>query len=483
MAASVNRVETGIDGLDSVLHGGLRPGRAYMVRGTSGTGKTILAYHFLQAGLDAGESALFVAFEEREADLRENAATLGFDLDDAAVLDLSPSAEDFSEDATYSVLNPSEVDGRAVAAAISDAVEERSPDRVVVDPLSQLRHLAADDYQFNHVAASLMSFLKDHGATVVFTSQPTTERSDDDLQYLCDGAITLDRTPDNRTLTVDKFRGSGFQSGVHSLRIDADGARVFPVLDPGTHTGSVDFETVSSGVDSLDSLLGGGIERGSTTLVSGPSGVGKTTTGTTFARAAAERGERAVVYLFEESEASFRHRTEAIGLPLADLVDRGDLVLREIEPLSVSANEFAADVRSEVETRNAGFVMVDGISGYRVGMRDDADVRAQLHSLARYLRNNGVTAVFTDEIGSVTGEFSVSDARVSHIADNILFIRYIEVDGEIRKAVGVLKKRFGAFESTLRSFRIGTDGLSVGDKLAGLRGVLTGTPTTGPPGE
>jgi circadian clock protein KaiC len=452
-----------------------------MVRGTSGTGKTILGYHFLQTGVDAGESALFVAFEERETDLRENAATLGFDLGDLTVLDLSPSAEEFRADSTYSVLNPSEVDGRDISEAIGDAVDDTDPDRVVVDPLSQLRHLTTDDYQFNHVAASLMSFLRDRGATTVFTSQPTRERSDDDLQYLCDGAVTLRRTPDHRTLTVDKFRGSGFQSGEHALRIDGDGAHVFPELVPDAHDDARDdthdFETVSSDVAGLDDLLGGGIERGSTTLVSGPSGVGKTTTGTAFACAAARRGERAVVYLFEESEASFRHRTEAIGFPVADLVDNGSLVLREIEPLAVSANEFAADVRREVETEHAEFVMVDGISGYRVGMRDDADVRANLHSLARYLRNNGVAAVLTDEVGSVTGEFSVSDARISHAADNILFIRYIEVEGEIRKAVGVLKKRFGAFESTLREFSIDADGLHVGDQLTGLRGVLTGTPS------
>lgn len=472
-----SRVTTGIDGLDRALDGGLVPRRSYMVRGVSGTGKTIVGYHFLSAGAVAGERALFVTFEESEEELRANARQMAIDFDDVRVLDLSPSSERFVNQETYSVFGPSEVEGQDVASAIYEAIDDEPPDRVCIDPLSKLRHLSPDDYQFSQMATSLLKYLKEQGTTTLFTSQATSNEGDDDLQYLCDGAMTLSRAPAGRTLTVDKFRGSGFREGVHAVRIDDGGMHVFPKLVPESHSREFFVETVSSSVDALDDLLGGGIERGSVTLVSGPSGVGKSTTGTAFARAAAERGERATVYLFEESEASFRHRSRAIGMPVDDMAEAGTLVLREVEPLASSPQEFAHDVRTEVERNGTEFVMIDGISGYRIALEDETGLRSELRALVRYLQNMGVTVVVTDEVQEVTGSFRASDTNVSHIADNIVFIRYIEFGGEIRKAIGVLKKRSGAFESTLRSFSIGRDGVTLGDPLTDLRGVLTGTPT------
>jgi circadian clock protein KaiC len=470
-----SRRSSGITGLDTLLHGGFVANRAYMVRGRSGTGKTIVR----------GENVLYVSFEETADELLENAATLGFDLSEMPVLDLSPSGGEFLDRASYSVLPPSEVEGEPTKSAIVEAVDEHDPDRVVVDPLSQLRHLVPDEYQFNRTAASLMRHLKDAGATTLFTSQPDAEGADDTLQYLCSGSITISRTEEGRYLQIEKFRGSDFRGGTHALRIDdGQGMCVFPKLRPETHHESA-FETVASGVDPLDALLGGGLERGSVTLLSGPSGVGKSTTATTLARAFAARGERAALYLFEESEASFRHRSAAVGVPVDDLVESGDVAVEAVEPLTLSADEFADRVRSEVEEHDTKFVLVDGTAGYELSLHaEGSDLRKELHALARYLRNVGVTVVITDEVQDVTGSFRASDSHVSYLADNILFLRYIEVRGEIRKAVGVLKKRFGPFESTLRSFRIESDGIHVGEPLDDLRGVLTGTPTwdgeTGP---
>jgi circadian clock protein KaiC len=473
------RVPSGIPGLDELLQGGLLPERTYMIRGTSGTGKTIVGYHFLTAAAP-DETALYVAFEETAADLKANAESLGFDLSGVEVLDMSPSPEQFLAEETYTVFGPGEVEGQSMATEVGEAVEEHDPTRVFIDPLTQLRHLSPDDHQFNRTAASLMSYLKQQGATTLFTSQPTKERSDDDLQYLCDGSVTLTRGEHGRTIAVDKFRGSGFRGGSHALRIDAGrGMSVFPKLDPGAHAGTFSTEQLSTGIDELDDLLGGGIERGTVTLVSGPSGVGKSTTGTAFARAAAQRGERAALYLFEESVEGLQHRAASIGAPVGELIESGDLHMEAIEPLTISADEFAQQVREEVETNDTELVMLDGTAGYRVALREDENkLQEELHSLCRYLRNVGVTVILTDEVRDVTGAFRPSNSQVSYLADNILFLRYIEVDGEIRKSIGVLKKRLGAFESTLRSFRISDDGLHVGEPLTGLRGVLTGTPTS-----
>lgn len=470
-------MSTGIDGVDEVLDGGLLPGRAYMLRGEAGTGKTIFGYHFLTAGVAADESCLFVAFEESEENVRSNAARLGFDTGEIAVLDLSPDAEQFLDDEQYSVFAPDEVESESVTDQVVDAVERVDPDRVFVDPITQLQYLSADDFQFRQEVAGMMSYLGDRGATTVFTTQPTSTRPDDDLQYICDGAMTLERGPSGRTLSVAKFRGSGFREGRHGLRVGDDGLTVFQKLVPSDHDRTYESAQVGSGVPALDALLGGGLERGTVTVVSGPSGVGKSTTGAHFLAEAASGGDHAVAYLFEETEASFRHRSRAIGLPVDELVESGDLGVEYVDPLALSSSEFAHQVRTEVEEHDTRVVMIDGTSGYRLSIRGDDDALvSELHALVRYLRNVGVTVVLVAETMTITGEFSPTHENISYLADNILFLRYLEVRGEVRKAVGVLKKRLGPFEPALRELRITGEGLWIGDPLEDLRGVLTGTP-------
>jgi circadian clock protein KaiC len=375
------------------------------------------------------------------------------------------------------VFAPADAEGETTTDRVVAAVERVDPDRVFVDPITQLQYLSTDEYQFRQEAAGLMSYLEDRGATTLFTTQPTSTRPDDDLQYICDGAVTLERGATGRTFRVVKFRGSGFRSGSHALRIDEGGVRVFPKLVPGEHDRSFDAERVGSGVAELDALLGGGIERGTVTVVSGPTGVGKSTTGTHFLVEAARRDERAVAYLFEETAASLRHRSSAIGLPVEELVADGSLGVEYVEPLALSSDEFAARVRRQVEEHDARVVMIDGTAGYRLSIRgDESDLVSELHALVRYLRNVGVTVVLVEETERVTGEFRATSRNISYLADNILFLRYLELGGEVRKAVGVLKKRLGPFEPTLRELRITGDGLRVGEPLDDLRGVLTGTP-------
>ncbi|MFC7165801.1 ATPase domain-containing protein [Halospeciosus flavus] len=473
---SDDRVSTGTDGLDDVLDGGYVPGRNYMIHGQPGAGKTLLGLHFLTT-CEPDENALYVNLGEPEADIRRDAERFGFDLDDVAFLDLSPSADFFTEDQSYDVFPSSEVEGDGVVADIVEGVREHEPDRVFVDPMTQFRYLSPDDYQFREQVLSFLQFMKERGTTVLFTSQDTSATPDDDLQFMSDGIVHLRYEEERRSLEVTKFRGSDFQGGEHAVRISDTGMTVFPKLRPGSHEATFAAEPLPSGVPAMDELLHGGLERGTISIISGPSGVGKTTTGTQFVKEAAGRGERSVIYMFEESRATFLERMRSINVPVEQMIDRGTLEVKEVEALEQSPAEFANDVRHEVEENDTKIVMVDGINGYRLAIQgDDDELTNELHSLGRYLQNMGVTTIFVSEMQSITGEFEATEENVSYLADNILFLRYIEFEGELQKAVGVLKKRASDFERTLRDFEITEHGLTVGGPLSELRGVLSGTP-------
>jgi circadian clock protein KaiC len=470
-------LSTGVDGLDAVVHGGLFPNRSYMATGDPGTGKTLLGLHFLTAGRDAGKTGLFVNLEEPTADVQLNAAGFGFDLDGIEFLDLTPGAEVFAADERYSVFSPGEVEGPDVTGTVTDAIDRVDPDRVFVDPITQFRRLAPDEYQFRKQVTGFVQLLKERDATVLFASEATEDRPDDDLRYLSDGTIELTRSSHGRRLAVPKLRGTDAEHGPHTVRIGDDGMSVFPVLSPDAHEAPYEAEPVSSGVPEIDALLNGGLERGTVTVLSGPSGVGKTTLGAQFMKEAAGRGERSVIYMFEESTRTFVERSNQVNIPVTRMRDRGTLSVEEIEPSQVSPDEFAARVRTAVEAEDAKLVMIDGIEGYRLSLRSpEDDLTRELNALGRYLRKMGVTVVFVDAVDSVTGDFKPTKSGVSYLADNIVFLRYLEIGGELRKAIGILKKRTGDFERTLREFEITEHGITVGDPLENLRGILRGTP-------
>jgi circadian clock protein KaiC len=472
----LSKIPSGTPGLDSVLRGGVPEAHTTIVYGGPGTGKTILALQYLAAGGDG----LYVGFEERERELRRNATALGIDLSDVRILDLSPNGEQFFADDSYTVFPTEEVDGEDLLDRIASELETSDVDRLVVDPLSELRALLPDDFQFRRKISSLFNALTDRGVTTVCTAQPPADPDgDDDLQFLGNTVVELRRTTEQRTLEVTKYRGSAFASGVHTYRIHAGtGARVYPKLVPGDHEQTHDRDQLSSDVPELDDLLHGGIERGSVTVISGPSGVGKTTTGSQFVQAATDRGERGLVYLFEELRADYLYRSTALGMELESLVDAGEREIEEVETLTRTPDEFAAHVREAVEERDIGFVMLDGIAGYRQGLRGEESTAAltrELHALCRYLKRMGVTVVLIEEVQYVTGEFSPTTHEISYLADNIVFLRYLETEGRLEKAIGVLKKRYGGFEKSLRWFSIESgEGLRVGEALAGYQGLLTG---------
>ncbi|WP_423746255.1 ATPase domain-containing protein (plasmid) [Haladaptatus sp. SPP-AMP-3] len=476
--SNLTRIPTGTSGLDEILRGGVIAERSYLLRGDPGTGKTILGMKYLTAGVESDETVLFVNLEESEDDIRDNASTLDIDLSDVHFLDLSPDSDVFVDEQSYDIFTPSEVEQEPLTQAITERVESIDPDRVFIDPLTRLRHLTSDEYQFRKQVIAFMHYLKEQGATVLFTSQHSDESSDDDLQYMTDGTIELEHSAYGRTIRVPKFRGSSVNEGDHAMRITDGGIAVFPELNPANHSGKFELESISSGVPEVDQLLHGGFERGTITILSGPTGVGKTTVGTQFMKEAAGRGERSVMYMFEEMLETFRERSENINIPVRQMEEQGSLSVEEMKPLDCSATEFAHRVRTDVEENDTSIVMIDGIDGYKLSLRDDDEhvLVRKLHTLSRYLKNMGITVILVDEIDTVTGEFQATEAGISYLADNIVFLRHLEVSGEMRKAIGVLKKRTSDFERMLREFQITEHGLKVGEPLTELSGVLSGSP-------
>ncbi len=480
MEATIARKSTGVAGLDEVLQGGLVPGGTYLVRGGPGTGKTTLGLHFLAAGAAQGESSLFISLSEPEVRVRRNAESMGFDLTGIAFLDLTPAPEFFTAVEAYDIFSPAEVEREPTTRRIVEQVEQLKPERVFLDAMTQFRYLASDAFQFRKQALSFMRFMSSLGATVLMSSEGTQETPDADLQFLSDGVIELGVEMSNRSVTVIKMRGSGYREGPHAVRLTGQGMHVFPRLLPAEYAREFVVSPISSGVPELDEMLHGGLERGTVTILSGPTGSGKTTVGTLFMKEAAGRGERSVLYAFEESLDTLVTRCEAINIPVRSMMERGTLSLVRVEPLQFTADEFSRSVRREVEERSARIVMLDSLAGFKLTLKPEDLVR-QVHALCKYLSNMGVTTLLINEVEAITGDFRATELGISYLADNIVFMRYLELNGELRKAIGVLKKRLTNFEKTMREIEVSRYGVKVGRPLVDLTGILTGTPVWAQP--
>lgn len=472
------RISTGVPGLDAILDGGLLPGRAYLVRGGPGTGKTQIGLKYLQEGASQngdGSHALYITLGERPEQIRADARGLGVEVKGIEFLDLSPSSEFFAEDESYDIFLPAEVERGPVTEAITDRIEAVEPTRVFVDSMTQLQFLSTSPEVFRKQALALIRYLTEQGATVCFATESGPDAPDTALQFLSDGILQLTQEDGHRRVEITKYRGSSYRSGRHTLAIERSGARVYPRLEPSARSREYQGESISSGVPELDELLGGGLARSTVSLISGSSGVGKTTLGLQFMKEAAGRGERSVVYSFEEQTFTLIRRCESVNIPVRSMIDRGTLRLESIRPGVLSTDQFVDHVRTEVEEHGSRIVMIDSLLGFRNALHG-GHLEQTLHMLGDYLVSRDVSLLITDEIETVTGDFKPTSSSVSYIADNLLFLRYLEMSGELRKAIGVLKKRTSDFEKSLREFAITKYGIRVGSPLTGLRGVLVGQP-------
>ncbi|MXV61318.1 DUF2075 domain-containing protein [Natronorubrum sp. JWXQ-INN-674] len=481
MGPSISPLSSGVDGLDDILRGGLVTGRMYLIQGQPGTGKTLLGMHFLEEGLENNETVLFIHGEESREEILANGTAVGIDIADAEFLDLGPDSDFFTEDYSYDLVDPSDIDRDRYTQDIHDAIGEIDPNRVVIDPITQLRYVEANDHQFRKRILAFMRFLKQREVTVIATATSAPDQDyDTEIRSLSDGIVELTRGDAGRRMKAAKHRALGQMAGDHGMEIRNEGVEVYPQLIPEQHDRPFESDRVRFGIDELDDLVGGGFDRRTVTFISGPTGTGKTSTGTQLLCQAAENGLQSAIYLFEEDLQTYGHRSKSIGIPVEKLCEEGALTVTEVEPLTRSAEEFGHMVKQQVDQEGVDVVMIDGIDGYTVALQgQESKLVRKLHALTRYLRSRGVTVLITNEISEITGISRATSGDLSYIADNLMFLSYVEMDGSLRKVIGMLKKRTGGFEHTLREFEITADGIHVGEPLTGLYGILQGAPRMG----
>jgi circadian clock protein KaiC len=474
-------INTGIAELDELLHGGYIRGRTYLVQGVSGTGKSLLGQHFLEAGIENGETVVYIHGEESEADIVLNAAQLSIDISDAEFLDIGPGTDFFAEDISYDLVETAEVESERFTKDIKEVIDSVDPDRLLIDPITQLQYVERDEYQYRKRLQSLIRFLRDRRVTTVATR--TVSRgvphgsSYDDFESLSDGVVNLYLDESERRIAVPKHRGLGQVDGTHGLEIRDNGIEIYPQIIPDHDDRTFDPALLTTGHEALDTLLGGGIERGSVSFITGPTGIGKSTTGAQILSGIAADGGTALGYLFEESIDQFTYRCENLGIPVSELRETGQLKLTEVEPLVRSAEEFGQYVVNEVETHDPAAVFIDGLAGYKLSLQgDDQRLVRRLHGLTRLLKNRNVATIITDESNALTGFPEATSTNTSYIADNIIFLSYVEVDGELQRAIGVLKKRLGDFDNRFHRFVIESgEGLKLKGPFKNVHGIMQGT--------
>ncbi len=479
------KASTGVEGLDDVLGGGLPRDRVYLVQGDPGVGKTTLAIQFLLAGEAASERGLYVTLGETEDELRSAAASHGWSLDGLHVFALTPPEHDDPIDDQYTLLHPSEVELGEVTQSLLAEIEREKPSRLVVDSLSEFRLLAQHPLRYRRQIMLLKQRLTGTGCTTLLLDD-RTDPNDHQLKSLAHGVLTLERTAPpygaaRRRLTVEKLRGVRFREGYHDFVLGTGGLRVFPRLVASEHQGPPRAERFSSGVAGLDALVGGGLDRGTSTLLLGPAGAGKSSIAAQFAAAAGARGEGVALFLFDESAATYAARAEGLGLPVKSLAERGLLRVRQVDPAELSPGEFMHDVRQAVDVDGARVVIIDSLNGYLLAMPGEGFLLNQLHELFSFLGQRGVVTFLIAAQSGMLGPAMSSPVDVSYIADSVVLLRYFEASGRVCKAISVVKKRTGGHESTIREFALGPGGVKVGAPLDNFRGVLTGVPVyTGP---
>jgi|Deesub1362A_J573_1020465.scaffolds.fasta_scaffold00279_37 circadian clock protein KaiC len=477
-----SRIPTGVSGLDEILHGGLIPGYCYLLTGPAGTGKTILSLQWLMDGCRRGEKGLYLALCEDVGKVRKNMAALGWSLEGVEMVDITPQAwATTGHEGEYTVFPPSEVEQPRVWGGLYSALEEHRPKRAVVDSATHLRYLSTDEYQFRMHILGLVGQLSRHGCTSILTFEPSELERETALAMAVDGVIRLRREVSSggaieiRSLDVEKLRGSGYVPGLHHMRITEEGVVVFPHRIERGGGPTPGQEGLSSGIEALDELLGGGIESGTTTIISGPTGVGKSTLGLHFLLKAAEEGMDSILYTFEESIPSILWRSRALGMQVDGALEEGSLRIVHVNAMGLYPDEFLGMVRRDVEDGRR-VVMVDSLRGYQLAMEQFGTLGAHLQNLINFILSRGASTFLINEVEQITGDLSLTELGVSFLMDNALLLRYAEYRGGIIRVVGCLKKRLGAHQSELREFRITPEGLHVGEKLKGLRGVLTGVP-------
>ncbi|MCR6502017.1 AAA family ATPase [Shinella sp. CPCC 101442] len=472
---------TGIEGLDDVLSGGFTRRHVFLLEGSPGTGKTTIALQFLKHGADRGEKCLYITLSETEDELRDTAFSHGMELPpEIEIFELVPPESLLDADQQQSLLYSSDLELGETTKMIFEAFERLEPSLVVLDSLSEIRLLAQSSLRYRRQILALKHFFSKSGATVLLLDDMTAETMDKTVHSVVHGVVHLEQMAPNygserRRLRIVKYRGQAFRGGYHDFTIKTGGVEVFPRLRALEHRTTFERTPLGSGIPRMDELLGGGIERGSSTLLIGPAGTGKSLFALQFVNAAVKRGERAAIFLFDEELGLLFSRTKALGLDIEGLRDQGDIHIEQLDAAELSPGEFAQRVRDRVASSDAKTVVIDSINGYQASMPEENALILHMHELLQYLNRQGCNTYLTVAQHGLVGDMK-SPVDVTYLADTVVLLRYFEALGRIRRAVSVIKKRTGPHEDTIREFRISNVGLTVGEPLSRFQGILRGVP-------
>ena len=477
----VARVDTGVEGLDVVLRGGLPSRRLHLVYGRPGVGKTTLALQFLLAGAERGEPGVYVALSETEEEIRDIARSHGWTLPaDLHLCDFQrPEGDD---EGGYTLFHPSEIELTDTTRRILETMERVRPKRVVFDSLSEMRLMARDSLRYRRQVLALKQYFAEQGATVMMLdTRLTVDSGEFQLETLAHGVLVLEQVAQHygdsrRRIRVEKMRGVSFTEGYHDCRITTGGLVVYPRLTafvPEDELIAPGASQASSGLPELDALTGGPLDRGTTTMIIGAAGVGKSTLVTRYVLAALERGERCAVFLFDEEPGKWKLRARWLGVDIEPYLASGLLLLRYVNPAELTPGEFAFIIR-DVEAAGARVLVVDSFNGYRSSMPEESYLTLHLHELFTYLNRKGVLTLVVAAQHGFIGEGMDEPFKLSYLADTVLILRYFEAFGRVRKAIAAIKRRTGHHEQYIRELELGANGLHVGDALRDFTGILAG---------
>lgn len=479
------RMATGIEGLDDILGGGLTPHRVYLLEGDPGSGKTTLALRCLLDGVRRGETVLYITLSESKMELEAVARSHGWSLDGLPLVELVAQENELEPDNQYTMFHPSEMELTVTTREILARVEELKPTRVVIDSLSEVRLLAQNSLRYRRQVLALKQFFMGRKCTVLLLDDRTAEGHDLQLQSIAHGVIELTQLSpeygaERRRLRISKLRGQSYRGGYHDFKIVHGGLEVYPRLIAAEHEVDDDAAQLKSGVVELDALLGGGIEFGTSVLLVGPAGAGKSSLSIQFAKAATDAGMGAAIFAFDERRRTLLRRSRGLGIHLEPAIAEGRLTIQQVDPAELSPGEFVHSVRQSVEGTAghpaARVVIIDSLNGYMNAMPEERFLTAQLHELLTYLGNKGVVTFLVVAQHGVVGQHMLTPVDTSYVADAVILFRFFENQGAVRQAISVVKKRIGDHERTIREYSLSRRGIAVGAPLREFHGILTGTP-------